>query len=116
MDGSLSQIKGDHNLWFGVGAGPVQTANNLNVDPLFVNRSSGDLHLSSSSPAKDAGLTVVPSNPFFPNPGTNQVRDKDGTLRPQGNAFDLGAYELLAGGGTVPTPPNAPTGVSVVVH
>lgn len=116
VDGSLSQIKGDHNLWFGIGAAPTQTTNNLNVDPLFVNRSNGDLHLSSSSPAKDAGLTLVPANPFVPNPGTNQVRDKDGTLRPQGNAFDLGAYELLAAGGTAPPPPNPPASVSVVVH
>ncbi|MGZ4870663.1 MAG: choice-of-anchor Q domain-containing protein [Candidatus Angelobacter sp.] len=115
VDGSLSQIKGDHNLWFGVGSGPTQTTNNLNVDPQFVNRSGGDLHLNSTSPAKDAGLTVVPSNPFVPNPGANQVRDKDGTLRPQGTAFDLGAYELLVGG-TTTTPPNAPPSVGVVVH
>jgi hypothetical protein len=115
VDGSLSQIKGDHNLWFGVGTGPAQTTNNLNVDPQFVNRSGGDLHLASTSPAKDAGLTVVPSNPFVPNPGANQVRDKDGTLRPQGTAFDLGAYELIVGG-TTTTPPNAPPSVSVVVH
>lgn len=115
IDGSLSQIKGDHNLWFGAGTAPTQTASNLNVDPQFVNRSGGDLHLNSTSPAKDAGVTVVPSNPFVANPGPNQVRDKDGTLRPQGTAFDLGAYELLAGG-TTTTPPNAPTSVSVVVH
>ena len=115
VDGSLSQIKGDHNLWFGVGTGPTQTTNNLNVDPQFVNRSGGDLHIASTSPAKDAGLTVVPSNPFVPNPGANQVRDKDGTLRPQGTAFDLGAYELIVGG-TTTTPPSAPTSVSVVVH
>jgi hypothetical protein len=115
IDGSLSQIKGDHNLWFGVGTGPTQTTSNLNVDPQFVNRSSGDLHLNATSPAKDAGVTVVPSNPFVPNPGPSQVRDKDGTLRPQGTAFDLGAYELLVGG-TTTTPPNAPPSVSVVVH
>jgi hypothetical protein len=115
LDGSLSQIKGDHNLWFGVGNGPTQTTNNLNGDPQFVNRSGGDLHLNTTSPAKDAGLTVVPANPFVPNPGANQVRDNDGTLRPQGTAFDLGAYELIAGG-TTTTSPNAPPSVSVVVH
>lgn len=113
IDGGLSQIKGDHNLWYGVGTGPTQTTNNLNVDPQFVNRSGGDLHLNSTSPAKDAGLTVAPANSFVPNSG--QVRDKDGTPRPQGTAFDLGAYELAAGG-TTPTAPNAPGSVSVVVH
>jgi hypothetical protein len=115
IDGSVSQIRGDHNLWFGVGTGPTQTTSNLNADPQFVNRSGGDLHLNTTSPAKDAGVTLVPSNPFVPNPGANQVRDKDGTLRPQGPAFDLGAYELIAGG-TTTAPPNAPPNVSVVIH
>ena len=114
IDGSLSQIKGDHNLWFGVGNGPAQTTNNLNVDPQFVNRSGGDLHLNSTSPAKDAGLTVAQANAFVPN--SSQVRDKDGTPRPQGTAFDLGAYELAVGGTPTSTPPNAPGSVSVVVH
>jgi len=114
IDGSLSQIRGDHNLWFGVGNGPAQTTNNLNIDPQFVSRSGGDLHLNSTSPAKDAGLTVAPADSFVPN--SSQVRDKDGTPRPQGTAFDLGAYELAVGGTTTSTPPNAPGSVSVVVH
>src|SRR5579864_929655 len=113
VDGVKTQIKGDHNLWYGVGNGPTQTTNNLNVDPQFVNRSGGDLHLNSTSPAKDSGLTVAPANSFVPNSG--QVRDKDGTPRPQGTAFDLGAYELAVGG-TTTNPPNAPASVSVVVH
>jgi IPT/TIG domain len=115
VDGSVGQIRGDHNLWFGVGTGPTQTTSNLNADPQFVNRNGGDLHLNTTSPAKDAGVTVVPANSFVPNPGANQVRDKDGTLRPQGPAFDLGAYELIVGG-TTTTPPNAPPNVSVSVH
>ena len=86
----------------------------MNVDPQFVNRSGGDLHLNSTTPAKDAGLTVPPADSFVPN--SSQVRDKDGTLRPQGTAFDLGAYELAVGGTPTSTPPNAPASVSVVVH
>jgi hypothetical protein len=113
IDGILSQIKGDHNLWYGVGTGPTQTTNNLNADPQFVNRSGGDLHVNSTSPAKDAGLTVAPVNSFVPN--STQVRDKDGTPRPQGTAFDLGAYELAVGG-TTTNPPNAPGSVGVIVH
>jgi hypothetical protein len=110
IDGGLAQIKGDHNLWFGVGTGPSQTTNNINADPQFVNRSGGDLHIASTSPAKDTGLTIVPSNPFV----ANQVTDKDGVMRPQGTAFDLGAYEVFAG--TVTAKPNPPTGVVAVVH
>ena len=55
IDGVTAQITGDHNLWFGVGAGPTQTTNNINADPLFANRSLGDYHLTSTSPANDAG-------------------------------------------------------------
>jgi hypothetical protein len=114
VDGSLAQITGDHNLWFGIGSGPAQTVNNLNVDPLFTNRSLGDYHLTSTSPAKDAGLTVLPNNSFAPNPGPTIGNDKDGVLRPQGTAFDLGAYEFFTGAGTAR--PNPPTNVHATVH
>jgi len=114
IDGSLSQITGDHNLWFGVGSGPAQTVNNINADPQLVNRTLGDFHLASTSPAKDTGLTVLPNNSFVPNPGPTIGNDKDGILRPQGTAFDLGAYEFFAGAGT--TRPNPPTNVQAVVH
>jgi IPT/TIG domain-containing protein len=114
VDGNKAQITGDHNLWFGVGTAPTQTTNNLNVDPLFTNRSGGDFHLSSSSPAKDKGLTAMPNNPFAPNPGATTATDKDGVLRAQGTAFDLGAFEVFAGS-TAPKS-NPPPNVRVVVH
>lgn len=114
VDGVLAQITGDHNLWFGLTGAPAQTVNNLTGDPLFVNRAASDYHITSTSPAKDAGLTVLPSNSFVPNPGATIGNDKDGILRPQGTAFDLGAYEFFAGTG--PTRPTAPTAVKAVVH
>ena len=114
IDGSTSQITGDHNLWFGVGSGPAQTINNINLDPQVANRSLGDFHLTSASPAINAGLTVLPNNSFAPNPGPSIGNDRDGVLRPQGGAFDLGAYEFFAGTGT--TRPNPPTNVHAVVH
>jgi hypothetical protein len=114
IDGVTSQITGDHNVWFGLGNGPAQTTNNLNVDPQVANRSLGDFHLTSTSPAVDAGLTILPNNPFAPNPGPTIGNDKDGVLRPQGTAFDIGAYEFFAGGGT--TRPNPPTNVHATVH
>ncbi|HVG90846.1 MAG TPA: choice-of-anchor Q domain-containing protein, partial [Alphaproteobacteria bacterium] len=113
IDGSLAQITGDKNLWFGVGAAPAQTTNNLNVDPLFANRSLGDYHITSTSPAINAGLTIVPSNSFEPNPGPTLDTDKDGVLRAQGTAFDLGAYEFVSGSVTRPNPPS---NVHAVVH
>jgi hypothetical protein len=42
-----------------------------------------DFHLQSSSPAKDAGVTI-----------STLLDDLDGVTRPQGSAFDVGAYEL----------------------
>ncbi len=66
IDGVLAQITGDHNLWFGLTGAPTQTVNNLTSDPLFVNRAASDYHITSTSPAKDAGLTVLPNNPICP--------------------------------------------------
>jgi parallel beta-helix repeat protein len=52
------------------------------VDPQFVDLSGYDLHLSASSSAIDAGIELA------------DVRDDyDGVLRPQGNGYDIGAYE-----------------------
>jgi len=91
LDGTKVQITGEKNLWFGAGNGPEQTAENLNADPQFIDLEKFDFHLRGASPARDAGATVLPDNPFMlkKSPAT----DKDGVPRPQGKAFDLGAYE-----------------------
>jgi hypothetical protein len=60
---------------------------NLNADPRFVNRSGGDLHLSSGSPCIDAGTAAIASLP-----GT----DLDGNPRVVGSAPDMGVYETQA--------------------
>jgi hypothetical protein len=113
IDGVKAQITGDKNLWFGVGAGPAQTTNNIGVDPLFASRATGDYHITTSSPAKDVGLTIVPNNSFEPNPGPTIDTDRDGVLRAQGAGFDLGAYEFFAG---ATTRPNPPANVRATVH
>jgi len=91
LDGSKAQIIGEKNLWFGAGNGPEQTTGNINADPLFIDLGRFDFHLRAASPAQDAGAAVVPNNPFVV--GTSRAMDKDGVMRPQGKAFDLGAYE-----------------------
>jgi hypothetical protein len=53
----------------------------ISGDPLFVNLALGDLHLESFSPCVDAGTTV------------SLTVDFDGNARPQGNGFDMGAFE-----------------------
>lgn len=82
LDGAKTQFSGSNNLFFGSGAAPTQTTNNLNVDPLFVNLGLLDFHLSVNSPAVQKGV-VIPT----------LTTDKDGVARPQTVQFDLGAYE-----------------------
>jgi parallel beta-helix repeat protein len=52
-------------------------------DPRFVNPAAGDFHLQRGSAAIDKG-TAVPEVP----------EDKESVRRPQGQAFDIGAYEV----------------------
>jgi hypothetical protein len=62
------------------------TSNGTNpvlADPLFADAASRNYRLQPTSPARDvSGLTGVPGF------------DLDGILRPQGPAFDIGAYEF----------------------
>lgn len=93
------------------------------ADPLFVNPTSGDLHLKTGSPAIDAGAAISLS-------GMNQIKDFDGSIVPVGTAPDIGAYEFS---GTpdpqitvpvtkVPTATTVPTGgtthvsITVLLH
>jgi len=54
----------------------------ISADPLFVN-AFADFHLLVASPAIDAGATL-----------SEVTTDYDGTARPQGSAYDIGAYEF----------------------
>jgi hypothetical protein len=70
----------DHNLYFGTAAATEDT-HPITQDPLFVDHAGHDFHLRSGSPARDVGVS------------TTVTTDFDGTLRPQGSGFDVGAYE-----------------------
>jgi len=59
------------------------TSTNISADPGYVSSSTGDLHLTLGSACVDRGTAA--STPAY---------DADGTLRPQGSGFDIGAYEL----------------------
>jgi hypothetical protein len=50
---------------------------------LFVDVAGNDYHLSSTAPARDAGLMVAEA-----------PQDRDGVTRPQGTGVDIGAYEF----------------------
>ena len=53
-------------------------------DPVFVNSATGDYHLASTSPCINTGTSI----------GAPAI-DYDGITRPQGNGYDIGAYEFL---------------------
>ena len=58
-----------------------EDAHSITASPEFVDEPNHDYHLLPSSPAIDAGTN------------TGIATDYDGTARPQGAAYDIGAYE-----------------------
>jgi len=60
-------------------------SSNFVGNPLFVNVASADFHLQATSPAIDAGITIAEVSTDF-----------DGITRPQGPAYDIGAYEYVS--------------------
>jgi hypothetical protein len=79
------------NDWYGNGGVPSGCSGQANVNPLFVAPSSQNFQLQASSPLVNAGSAV-----------TNVTTDITGVSRPQGAAYDIGAYEYYSG--TAPTP------------
>jgi len=79
----------DHNI--------VSTAYTSN----FENYAGFNCHLKAGSPAIDAG-----------NSTDAPTIDRDGNLRPQGVAYDVGAYEFVAGLGGDNQAPSTPTGLA----
>lgn len=64
------------------GSGTVQSYNLFGTDPVFVNASTGDFRLQSTSPAINTGISL-----------SIVTTDFDGGTRPFGPAPDIGAYE-----------------------
>ncbi|TAL59507.1 MAG: LamG domain-containing protein, partial [Bacteroidetes bacterium] len=67
-------------------AGITFSGNLDNTNPNFVSPSTHDFHLQAGSPAIDAGLSTAPT----------VTTDFDGVTRPQGLAYDIGAYEYVS--------------------
>jgi hypothetical protein len=86
-DAGETGITNDHNLFYdslGYKASNQYGANNVTADPLMTNPAAGDFTLQAGSPAIDVGSsTGAPADDYI------------GTSRPQGSAFDIGAYELI---------------------
>lgn len=112
-----------NNIWYNGGDGnpsavPVWDAGALSVNPLFVNPSANDFRLQSSSPAINAGASLVSSL---------VASDLSGVARPQGSAYDIGAYEycMTCTTSSVPAPtvpasqptvPTTPSGAPAIFY
>ncbi|HLK53176.1 MAG TPA: choice-of-anchor D domain-containing protein, partial [Candidatus Angelobacter sp.] len=90
-----TRFSGSNNLFFGAGAAPAFSTASLNVNPNFTAAASDNFRPLAGSPAIDHGM----------NTGIN--RDVVQTLRPSGNAYDIGAYEFSSA--TTPPPPQQGT-------
>jgi MYXO-CTERM domain-containing protein len=64
------------------GTGTTKTTDLVDVDPLFVGEATHDFRLTETSPAIDKGTAV-----------TVVTSDYAGVARPQGPAYDIGAFE-----------------------
>jgi len=83
-------FEGKNNIfWDGdgsIGWGDIPSSrymNTIQLDPLLKDPEKGDFHLLSESPAVDAGV-------YLPD----LKEDYEGIPRPQGNGFDIGAFEF----------------------
>ena len=81
------------------GGGAVQS-HNVFSNPLFINIGALDFRLQGASAARDVG-TPLSSVQF----------DYEGVARPQGGAYDAGAFEFRT---HTPGPPAPPTNVRLV--
>lgn len=101
IDSGYLDVTADYNLYYPGAVDPEDKgSHSKRGNPQFV--SSSDFHLQSGSPAINAGIAI----PGFAD-------DYDGVSRPQGNGFDIGAYEFRGTGTpTVDrTPPRRSGGV-----
>ncbi len=75
---------------------PSKGTGSLETDPLFVDPTNADFHLTSASPAVDVGSSLADqySQLFFNRYGRTIAVDRDGDLRPtEGTEWDMGPDE-----------------------
>ena len=88
-----------YSQWRGMG----YDANSIFDDPILKNMSDRQFQLQAGSPAIDAGVAL----------GSSYNRDKNGTLRPQGTGWDMGAYESTE---ETISKPGAPSGETTPIQ
>ncbi len=101
LDGSVRIRWGtstDYDLAGFQAAFPTQGAGCFNADPLFADPVNADFHLQPASVAIDSGFSDPVYGTYQTLYGIDLVEDLSGSPRPQGTAYDMGAYE---GAGTI---------------
>ena len=129
-DATAAAMMAQHNLYDGdprmrlggaaqqhLTAAQLNPSGSLSANPLFVNPAGANFRLQAASPALDAGVLDAAYATFQQRYGLSISKDADGTARPLGLGFDLGAFEA---NGTAPvcgapTVPPAPTQFAATV-
>lgn len=100
MGGPVSAFSFSHNAWYGGSPGACAGVGDVALNPLLLNPgtdNAADYAPLPGSPLVD-GATAVAA----------VTADYAGTLRPQGAAYDIGAFEALQSPTATPTPTAAP--------
>jgi Big-like domain-containing protein len=105
-------VSGSNNILFSIAGAalPSFLSNTVNSDPLFLDLSTPNFHLQSTSPAIGAGIAITSGDtydnyaPWNGNPPT----DLDGIVRP--SPPSIGAYEFSSGGSST-----SPTGTTTTL-
>ena len=71
----------------------------------------GDFRLQPTSPARDMGIASDVYQTFFDLYGIDIRKDIEGNSRPQGSAWDIGAYEYTDGAGPISGDLSGPGGI-----
>ena len=82
-------------------------------DPKFLNAGAQNFSLQATSPAIDSGMVASVYSTFLSRYGIDISKDIAGTTRPQGNAYDIGAYEFVSNSLPNTQPPTAPSSLQV---
>lgn len=90
---SCGTVTGNNNLWYGAGSATSCTSGNIAVNPLLSSVSAQNFQLQKGSPAIDAGVAISTLKTAI-----------DGISRPQGSAYDIGAYEYFTGAASSSNP------------
>ena len=85
------------------GAPPKKPHDIWGLNPKFVDAVNYDFHLQAGSPAIDSGFSV------------DIAADRDGVFRPQGLAWDIGAFEYSSSASNPPAVLLQPTNATVAV-